>query len=181
MSWVFEHQRNWRIALLVVMVVAFMGPWGFDLINVPSEYECTAPYIRLEGDFCGEPWSIVWAFPRLVGSLISSLVGLMKGELALIDWIRGFGFGLLLFLPFLPIFSTLFLILGGDQQPKQIFTIIVWILAIGMGLFMGLNDQTKLFWKLWGLWLYIGLAVCALILEIIVIRERRAEKRIPTV
>jgi len=57
MSWIYENQHKWRITLLVVMVVAFMGPWTFDRIYVPAKYECSAPFIRLEGDFCGIPMS----------------------------------------------------------------------------------------------------------------------------
>ena len=35
-----------RIAFLIAMIVAFLGPWVFDLINVPAQYECS-PNIRL--------------------------------------------------------------------------------------------------------------------------------------
>jgi len=57
----------------------------------------------------------------------------------------------------------------------QIFTIIAWVLAIGYGLLLGLNSYPKLFWVVWGIWLYIGLAISALILEIFIIRRRNLE------
>ena len=59
-SWINEHKNGWRVALLVVVLVAIMGPWTFDPINVPSEYPCQAPYIRLDDDFCGTPLPGTW-------------------------------------------------------------------------------------------------------------------------
>ena len=174
MSWINQHQRNWRIALLVLMVVAFMGPWAFDRVNVPSEYECSAPYIRLVGDFCGVPAS---GF-RVCGGIISISVGLVTGEFVLFEMDREILISLLLLSPFLPVFSTLFLILRGDHQRGQVFTIIAWVLAICGSLFLGLNLYPIVSWAVWGLWLYIGLAASALILEIIVlVRKKDSEQR----
>jgi len=179
MSWINQHQRNWRIALLVLMIVAFMGPWAFDLINVPSEYECSAPFVRLEGDFCGVPLPGIEIFFWISSGFISIGIGLVTGEFVFFERIRELLIGLLLFLPLLPIFSTLLLILRGDHQRRQVFTIIAWILAIGGGLFLGISNSIypRLFWAVWGIWLYIGLAISALILEIIVILSIRSRKR----
>jgi hypothetical protein len=55
MVWTNEYKKVWRVAVLVLLLVAIMGPWTFDRIHVPSEYSCSSPYIRLEGDFCGIP------------------------------------------------------------------------------------------------------------------------------
>ena len=178
MSWINEHQRNWRIALLLLMIVAFMGPWAFDLINVPSEYECSAPFVRLEGDFCGGPLSGIGLFFWISSSFISIGIGLATGEFVFFERIRELLISLLLFLPLLPIFSTLLLILRGDHQRRQVFTIIAWILAISGGLFLGISNSIypRLVWAVWGLWLYIGLAISALILEIIVILSIRSRK-----
>ena len=40
---------------MVVLGIAIFGPWAFDLINVPAEFPCTPPIIRLEGDL----WSSI--------------------------------------------------------------------------------------------------------------------------
>jgi hypothetical protein len=55
MSWINEHKSVGRVAVLMLLLVAMMGPWTFDLINVPAEYPCSAPNIRLDDDFCGTP------------------------------------------------------------------------------------------------------------------------------
>jgi len=173
MIWIREHHRVWRIAILVLLLVAFLGPWTFDRIYVPSEYTCSAPNIRLDGDFCGIPLSGIQVFFWLSSGLIA---GLVTGEFVNSERIREFLLiSLILLLPLLPILSTLLLILRGDHPRRQVFTIISWALAIGMGLFWGLNNYPKLFWIVWGIWLYIALAISALILEILVILSNRED------
>ena len=103
-------------------------------------------------------------------------VGLETGEVFNSERIREFLFmSLFLLLPMLPIFSTVFLILRGNNPRRQVFTIIAWVLSIGGGLFIGLTNYPKLFWVLWGIWLYTGLAISALILEILVILSNRED------
>ena len=172
MSWINQHQNDWRIALIVVMVVAFMGPWAFERINVPAEYACSAPYIRLEGDFCGSPLLGIQLLTWISSGFISISFGLLAGEFVLFERIREILISLLMFAPLLPIFSTLLLILRGDHPRRQVFTIIAWVLAIGGGLFIGWTNS-KLFWRVWGIWLYIVLATSALILEIFIIISNR--------
>ncbi len=168
MSWITKHQRNWRMALLVGMVVAFMGPWTLERLCMPSEDECS---IRLDGDFCGNPLPGVSLFFWLSSGLT---VGLVTGEFVNSERIREFLLmSLFLLLPSLPIFSTLFLIPGRDHRHRQIFTIIAWFLAIGFGIFWGFINHPELYWFVWGIWLYIGLAVCALILEITILAHKK--------
>ena len=173
MSWIYEHQRNWRITLLVVIFVAFMGPWGFDLINVPAEYECSAPNFRIEGDFCGIPISGIRGYLMVIGGFISISVSLLTGEFVFSEWIYELLIIWLFLFPVLPFISTLRLILHGNNRRWQVFTIFAWILASGWGLFFRLIRYPKLFWEVWGIWLYIGLAISALILEILVIISNR--------
>jgi hypothetical protein len=111
MSWIYENRRNWRIALFAFIMVAFIGPWGFDLINVPSQYECSAPNIRLEGDFCGVPLSGIRFYLWAGSGFISICVGLITGKSINFEMIRELVIVLLLLIPLLPIFSTSLLIL----------------------------------------------------------------------
>ncbi len=48
MKWLKTHQRVWRLAILLLLLIAIAGPWAFDLVNVPAEYSCAAPYVRLK-------------------------------------------------------------------------------------------------------------------------------------
>ena len=162
------------MAILVLLLVAIMGPWGFfEPVNVPSEYPCSAPYIRLEGDKCGEPTPIIWMFYWFVSMPISMVVGLVTGATVLTDFGIEFVYILLICLLLLtlvlPFFSTLLLILRGDRTRQQVFNVAAWGLAAGIGLLFGLSSLPRLYWVLWGFWLYIGLAVSALVLELLVL------------
>jgi len=175
MSWINKHQRVWRVVILVLLLIAMLGPWAFDLINVPSEFSCS-PNVRLEGDFCGMPLSGIGVFSGMVGGLINLGVRLATGATAFTDVPRELLFSLLLLLLVAPFFSTLPLILGGDRRRWRVFHVVAWGLAVGIGLLLGLSGSSRLFWvfsrlfwMLWGIWLYIGLAGSALILEVLVL------------
>jgi hypothetical protein len=180
MSWINKHKRVWRVAILVLLLVAIMGPWTFDRIHVPSEYPCSAPNIRLEGDFCGTPMSGIWIFSWIIGGFINTGVGLVTGATVFADrggeFLREFLFIMVLLLLVLPFFSTLLLILRGDRRRRQMFHVAAWDLAAGAGL-LGTSSFSRLHWALWGIWLYIGLAVSALILEVLTLAAERRPRQ----
>jgi hypothetical protein len=170
MLWINEHKGVWRVAILVVALVAIMGPWTFtDLLHVPSEYSCS-PFIRFDDDFCGTPLSGIWILLGLVTQFIYASAGLVTGAMGLVEWAGWALFSLFPFLLVLPFFSTLLLILRGDRRGRQAFNVAAWGLAAGTGLtgkLIGFFRYTKPFWLSWGIWLYIGLAASALILEVL--------------
>lgn len=86
---------------------------------------------------------------------------------------RELSFSLLGLLLVLPFFSTLFLIVRGDRQHQLVFHVAAWSLAFGVGLLLALSSYPNLFWVLWGVWLYVGLAASALILEVVMLAARR--------
>ena len=138
MSWINENRNFIRPIILIVFVVTLIGPWMFDQINVPAEYTCDKPFIRLEGDFCGYPLSVLQFFSL---------------------------FTILLLLPF---FTTLLLIWKKDSHRLQTINLSMWGLALLLAvLVFGLQLQDKAFY-LWGLWLYFVLAMGALIVEMII-------------
>ena len=177
MSWISEYHRVWRVAILVLLLLAFQGPWFFDQINVPSEYPCSAPFIRLKGDYCGTPLSGMWILAALVGEFISIVVELVTGATVNTDLGRRFLFILGALLLFLPFFSTLLLILSGNRRRQQILHLVVWGLATVSSLWWLLLSPAE--WlpsRLWGRWLYIGLAPSMLILEVVLAVRRRSSQ-----
>jgi hypothetical protein len=174
-----EHKTIWRVAILVLLSVAMIGPWFFDLINVPAEYTCSAPNIRLYGDFCGLPLSGIFILFWMVGVPISNLVGLVTGAIILTDITEILRYLLMIvgvLLLVFPFFSTLLLIFRGDRPRLRLIHMVALGLAIGISLLFGLNNYPRLYWVLWGIWLFIGIAVIALILELLV----RVARRRPT-
>ena len=143
MPWINENRNFIRSLILILFVATLIGPWMFDQINVPAEYACDKPFIRLEGDFCGSPLSGFQFFSLFI------LVGL----------------SLLLLIPF---FTTLLVIWKKDSRRLQTINLSMWSLALILALLLFvLQLQDKVFY-LWGLWLYIMLAICTLIVEMIV-------------
>lgn len=179
MAWIKNRKGVWRISILVLLGVALLGPWTFDLIWVPSEYSCSAPNIRLDEDYCGIPLSGIWLFRWMVGGFIYVTTELVTRAISFGDWTREFLFGLLLFLPILPIFSTLHLILRGDHRFRRKFNITAWILAFSTVLLIAISSYPKLFYVLWGVWLYTALAISALILEMLVLNTETIDPSKP--
>jgi len=99
MSWINEHKKVWRVAILVVGLVAIMGPWVFDVIYVPSEYSCSAPNIRLDNDFCGTPLPGIVLFHWMVSGFVYATAELVTSAMGFTDWTHEFLPSLLLFLP----------------------------------------------------------------------------------
>ena len=174
---IIEHKNVWRVAELVLLLAAIMGPWAFDRIYVPSEYSCSAPWIRLEGDFCGVPMRGMTVLSFMAGALINIGVELVTGAIALSDRAGEFLFSLFLFVLVLPFFSTLLVILRGDRRRRQAFNVAAWGLTAGIGLLMGVSTYPRRLWALWGIWLYIGLAPSALILEVLTLSAGRRPGR----
>ena len=131
-----ENKRLWRGLLLGLLLVALMGPWVFDLIHVPAEYPCSAPFIRLEGDYCGVPLTGPW--------ILMALGGLLT----------------------LPLISTATLLLRGDRRGLVVFHLVALILPLGALVLMGWFSDPRFSRILWGPWLYAAAAAGGLLLEL---------------
>ena len=170
MSWLIAHLRFWRTLGLIVLLVAIGGPWFFDRINVPLPYVCSLPNIRLDENFCGLPISLARFLPIIVvdfASLAFRLVtgGFRPGELYAF-------FGLLLLV--LPVLSSLLLIWRGDRPRWQIVHLLALGLAALVSVWIGFQQNfSHPLAALWGLWLYIGVTVCMLLCEALLLISAR--------
>jgi hypothetical protein len=168
------------VAILLLLLVALMGPWALDRVNVPAEYPCSPPFIRLEGDFCGSPISGMRTLFWMVAGFIGMVVGFVTGARSFADSagnLPGVLFSLMvLFLLLSPFISTLRLMRGGATRRGQVYHVAVLGLAVlSSGLLLVSFDSAWPLWAVWGLWLYVGLAASALMLEtIVLIAERTA-------
>lgn len=57
MAWIEQNKVFWRIIVLYLPMIAFIGPWSYESIHVPAQYDCSGPSFRLEGDYCCTPLS----------------------------------------------------------------------------------------------------------------------------
>lgn len=173
MLWFQKNQRYCRIAFLSLLVIAISGPWWFDRIWVPSAYTCTAPNIRLDEDFCGIPLSITWFYSSFVAEIGSLVTGAATNAISPGDAARTVLFMVWITVPLLPLLTTIFVLLPGDQQRGHLLH------RVGLGLAAVLVGLISLFgfsrasWVLWGLWLYLALVLSMLLLEIKVFSVNR--------
>ena len=165
MSWLSEHKRLWRTAVLIVAALAFAGPWAFEGVYVPADHPCSFPSVRLDADFCGLPVPGVFIlFLWLIGGFTMLVRALTLTELSRALQISSVL--LALWLSLLPLVTTLALIMDEDRRLR--FPAVVWgAAAIAVALFT-LTDLSRPHPALWGIWLYVGLAICAMALELAV-------------
>ena len=173
MSWINEHKNVGRMAVLMLLLVAIMGPWTYTSDGVgPAEW-CRDPNILLENDRCVRLVSGATVLTFMAGAFLSMSVGLVTGATVLPDrareFIGVFLFTVGIFLLVLPFFSTLLLIWGRDSRRLRVFHLMAWGLAAVLGLLLALLavSGSGLYLELWGIWLYSGLAAGALILEVL--------------
>lgn len=165
MPFIQNYRTIGRFVLLLLLGLAFVGPWFFDEpIYVPAEYECNLGLVRLKGDFCGSPMSFLQYFWMIIVSSVSTIRAVVSGSLILDDWWRGCLFVSMFFLAVLPFFSNLLLLWKPKHRSLRIFNWICWGIAAFIA-FGSMFFSEMLQPALWGVWLYRAVAILALILE----------------
>jgi hypothetical protein len=171
MRWVVEHARIWRLAGLALLLLAFVGPWAMDRVNVPAEYPCSPPFVRLRGDFCGIPLSGAWMLSALASELANRAGLLIRGDATPADLRWGLLIVLFAVLALLPIIVALLSVLR--EQRAQRFRLLVWAITVAWSLWFALSVRVLPPIRVWGIWLYVGVACVSLGLEISALVGRR--------
>ena len=167
MSWISEHKFYWRAAFLFFLAAAFMGPWTISSDGVPPPEWCDSPNLLLEENRCAR---LVYGTEILAFSgevILAMVVWLGSGAADLLSRGREFLFPIGLFLLVLPFFSTLLLIWGRETRVRRSFHILALGLAAASALPLALSAPSLSSGRLWGIWLYIGLAAGMLLLELL--------------
>jgi hypothetical protein len=178
MASITEFKLIWRIAGLVLLVLALLGPWTYEVVNVPAEYSCNAPYVRLEGDYCGEPMPGARIILGLALGFFSNLAGFLAGTVSFDGRARELLFMFLSIFPVLALLSTPLVIWQKGSRTLSVFQIAAWALAAILGLFLavsGISIAPHRF--LWGAWIYAVLTPVVLIMELLALRAEWKEKK----
>lgn len=169
MSGVMSNKQYWRLAFIVLLVVALISPWAiFDIISVPAPFECSEPWVRMDENFCGLPASPLGTYIIILLDSLQIIPGLGGGAVdaaMMLSYLPGLIFTL-------PLISSLVLFLKKESEPWQIFHVVILALFSAFTsryLYVLLVSRVVY----WGLWLYIGLLIGMLVLEIITIAARR--------
>ncbi|MCK4725285.1 MAG: hypothetical protein KAT29_05775 [Anaerolineales bacterium] len=179
MAWINRRKNVVRVAVLILLLVAIVGPWTYTSDGMPPAEWCRDPNILLENGRCVRlvPGAEVLTF--MIGAFLSLNVQLVNGTLVLADRARElfsvYLFMVLLFLLVQPFFSTQLLIFGSDRPPRRMYHLIAWGLAAAISSILLLAS----FWSmlptgLWGIWLYVAVAASVLVVELLAIRSTSA-------
>lgn len=170
MLWIIENRKMIRALSLLVFVAAMLGTWMFDTLYVPAAYDCSAPTVRLEGDFCGWPMSGLKTFTLFglgmlgtVGQLLTRTYPSDQGP-RLAEYFAG----LIFIFPLFPFLNNLLIMRRPESRRLQMTSLIFWATACALSLpllFFSLGPQTS---KLWGLWMYVGLTLCMTLFEVLI-------------
>jgi hypothetical protein len=156
-----KNRRIIRTGILFLFIIAMLGPWAYDLINVPAQYTCQPPNVRLYGDFCGVPLSGAFIF-LLIPSFFHSVWELLTSTLPYYGRLSS---GLSILLLF-PIFTTIFSLWRKETHRLRMMNLIAWILAFLLTLTLFILQINRQAIHLWGLWFYILAATGAIIFEV---------------
>lgn len=162
MTWIVQNRRAWRAAILAIAAVAFVGPWAFESLWVPAEYVCPSHTFRLDSNYCGSPVTGVFIFLWIINGPIEMARALALSEVD--RALKIFSMVLALTLVLLPLLTTFVLIIGRDRRSR--FQVAAWVLAATAAPFLSLVGLSGFYPALWGIWLYFGLAISALALEL---------------
>lgn len=153
-----------QAAILILIVASLAGPWMYDVIFVPVQYECGEPFVRLTHEFCGVPMSGMQFFEWFAGGFFSIIAVLVKGTFtgSFRELIAG-----LAILPLLPFFTTILLFWKKESSRIRTINLITWMLALVLTLIVFLVQIRDGSFRLWGLWLYILVAAGAVTFELL--------------
>jgi hypothetical protein len=163
-----------RTLALGLFMLSMLGPWMFDLIHVPAQYDCDTPFVRLSGDFCGYPLSGLETIKWFGGGVLYTVAELIKGNFAsrIPELLMLMGISII----GLPFFGLLLLLGYPISRRLQSMTVLGCGLACLPALVMFIlqtnRDQfVQFFYWLWGLGLYILLAIGTIVFEILRLRS----------
>ena len=170
--WVNEKKNLCRIIVILIVFVAFTGPWLYESLYVPGNNECQPPAFRVRENFCGWPMTGLTAIFWIGGGVFSVAGRVHTGVQAFTDNPREF-LTILFLLPLLPLFNSLFLILRPNR--RNVFQVVTWGLAIGVSVWVVIIGWKAPFGAMWGIWLYAAVAAAALMLEILLLWMDRSD------
>lgn len=170
MASIIVDKRTWRAAALILLLVAMLGPWTYDLISVPAQYTCDGPNVRLQGDFCGLPLSILWAGP---GAILGAIVAAFTANIAPVYWLPQVPVMLTMIFIFVPPLTLLVLLRRGEQDRWQTINVLVLALAAtGAAAYLVLQ-LSRPYGPPWGALLYVIVALFLLALELFWLRRSK--------
>jgi hypothetical protein len=168
-------KKLWRWLILLVVLGSFFGPWVIDSINVPAEYECQPPGVRMDGDSCGYPISGAWVMQAFAIELPRSL---MEQIQTTVEWdeVGRLFLGLLfLLILLLPLPAAVAVAVVTPARSLLVAHLVISLLGVAAGLLPGLSYPLHVLPAVWGVWLYIATVIGGVILDVVEIRRYKRD------
>lgn len=161
-----NNQKAIHLTGLVLLILSLFGPWGYDRINVPAQYTCEPPHVRLYGDFCGLPLSAMWIITT-AGSELGWLVkGLLTGTAQRIDLRAALFFAASVLVILAPPGGLLVRLVRRDARRSWLL-VFASLAALALAGFLISQQQVSSPLLLWGVWLYAIMALLLLVTQVI--------------
>lgn len=171
-----------RLAALILLLLAAIGPWGYTPDGVPPPEWCGDRHVLLANGSCVRLVSGMEILRFMTDAFISLNRQLVDGTLVLPDRAWEF-FGVLIIFTLLlmlvqPFISTVALLFGEGRLRRE-YQVAAWGLALaGSGTLLIGSIGWGLGGRMWGMWLYVGLAASVLAVELLTIRRSRRKRRL---
>jgi len=170
-----------RVAALVLLLVAMMGPWFCDSHPATQE-SCSTPLVWLGNGYCACLESLMswlghgFGPGGMLAEMVSGGLRLDAGGIA-----NNVTMLIMSFLPLLPFLSTLLLFVGGKRRGLWVFHLVAWGLAAAVSAFFLVacwwQGEGRL--RVWGAGLCGVVAVAMLVGEILAARLRPGREARP--
>ncbi len=165
MSWIINNKVLWRIGILLLWLVAFSGPWGFDTIYVPGEYTCSDPWIRYTEQFCAATISGSEGLAILGRDFFTMIRSWSQGETMITSLSYLVLFIVIVFFLLAPVYNSLLSLFAGDRRRPTALNALVWLPTLIFCLLTGFLSILFPSPLLWGLWVMAAVAGAAVFME----------------
>jgi len=163
-------RKSIRLALLLLWILAILGPWTYTLDGVPPAEWCDERYVLIAEDRCADLVSglamLAW-MPLMAASAVAELFSdgfVVLGRILPVAAIYA--------LMLLPLVSSLLLLVRGDSPRRQRVHLGIMLFAVPVGgrLPFLLNGAYGMVisLRLWGLWLFVVVCAVALLFELLI-------------
>lgn len=165
MNWIYAHPNKWRLALLLLLLISFLGPWGYTYDGVPPAEYCDERFVLTENGRCA---ATMRGFAMLPFSFVAPFI--MASALISDNITLGQALGsLTLTLIWVPLLSTLLQQSGrgAASRRQRILHLLALIAPLAMMIFWWPVTQRTSVWPLWGYQLYVTALGSLILLELL--------------
>lgn len=165
MDWISRHKTALRLAVFFLLLIGLLGPWIYEPLLVPNNAKCLLPAVRIRPGICGQPMSGLFVMSYFGAGFFTVLGALIGGSRSFAAAGRELAMALV-FLPLIPLFSSLLLIWQSRKRVLQAFHWTALVLSTGLAAwFIAAEVPSVVSLHTWGPWLFLAALLIGLAVE----------------